>query len=329
MLKDDLDDDMDAADHPVSYASNARAGILVAGQFRPEDIDLDVSDGGPAVATGMFRPEGIDIDDDVDDIPLAHIGGIGTVVAARAYVATTEEAPGPWPLPPSQTRKRARAKLVAGPAATSSLKPDPQGLWPCSSCSALYASRTDLYGHLRFCPALDAWRCDWCGCGAHHTPHKSSGPAGPKTLCSACSARFRAGHSGPPQQNDAGQYVCEQCDRPFATVAALGGVNGSMGHSNRVPYACTPVGARARGGDLSCGESGIRSHSRLIQFWPSCAPPNRAPALLRRRHVALRMVRMRGRADAGQGPGAGWADDTVRSVLRSVSCRARRSPCPR
>lgn len=235
MLKDALDDDMDAADDPVSYASVARARTLDVGQFRPEDIDMDVSGAGPAMAggaAGMFRPEGIDIDDDVDDVPLAHMG-IVTVVPARAFVATTEEAPGPWPLPPSQTRKRTRAKLAAGPAATSSLKPDSQGLWPCSSCSALYASRTGLYGHLRFCTALDAWRCEWCRCGAHHTPHKSSGPSGPKMLCSACSARFRAGHNGPPQKNDAGQYVCDQCDRQFATVAALGGVRGTMGPPTR------------------------------------------------------------------------------------------------
>lgn len=231
MLKDALDDDMDAADDPLSYASIAEAGALDVGQFRPEDIDLDVSDAGPAVVSGMFHPEGIDMDDDMDEAALSHTG-IAAVVPARAYVSSTEGAPGPWPLPPSQTRKRAGAKLVAGPAATSTFKPDAQGQWPCSSCSAVYASRTGLYGHLRFCLALDAWRCEWCLCAAHHTHHKSSGPSGPKTLCSACSARFRGGHNGPPQQNDAGQFVCDQCDRPFATIAALGGAWGHWPNHN-------------------------------------------------------------------------------------------------
>ena len=49
------------------------------------------------------------------------------------------------------------------------------------------------------------------------------GPDGNKTLCSTCSARFRSGHTKPPQTNDDGKYVCEACARTFDTMTALGG----------------------------------------------------------------------------------------------------------
>ena len=40
------------------------------------------------------------------------------------------------------------------------------------------------------------------------------GPDGNKTLCSTCSARFRSGHTKPPQTNDDGKYVCGRARAP-------------------------------------------------------------------------------------------------------------------
>jgi len=189
-----------------------------------DDLDDDM---GEILPPGMFKPEEIDADD-LPLMPPPGATGPAGLVPKRVYAATTEEAPGPWPLPPSQTRKRPRGKLVAGPSQGGvhpTFKADAQGRWPCAPCGALHESRTGLYGHLRFCPAVDAWRCEWCQCGAKETHHKSIGPNGAKTLCSACSQRFRSGHNSLPQQNEAGQYVCDQCFRPFASISALGGAS--------------------------------------------------------------------------------------------------------
>ena len=55
-------------------------------------------------------------------------------------------------------------------------------------CSATYETRTLLFAHVRFCESANAWRCEWCECSALETHHKSTGPNGIKTLCSACGA---------------------------------------------------------------------------------------------------------------------------------------------
>lgn len=54
------------------------------------------------------------------------------------------------------------------------------------------------------------------------TSGKGPGPRGTKTLCSVCSARYRSGHSGPPDQDEDGRFVCASCDRKFDTFAARG-----------------------------------------------------------------------------------------------------------
>jgi len=52
-------------------------------------------------------------------------------------------------------------------------------------------------------------------------PNQGPGPNGVKTLCSACSGRFRGGASGPPTTNEQGKYVCVSCERTFETISAL------------------------------------------------------------------------------------------------------------
>ena len=47
-------------------------------------------------------------------------------------------------------------------------------------------------------------------------------PEGAKTLCAACSARWRAGHTGMPQQDGDGNYLCEACGAKFETIRGLG-----------------------------------------------------------------------------------------------------------
>ena len=96
-----------------------------------------------------------------------------------------------------------------------------RGEWLCSGCGRGFPSMTALGGHRRHCDG-GVWRCDWCDCRQEESTGKGPGPAGAMTLCSACSARFRAGHTGPPARNDDGKYVCERCERTFETISGLG-----------------------------------------------------------------------------------------------------------
>ena len=90
------------------------------------------------------------------------------------------------------------------------VRPRADGLWHCDLCEAYYETRTGLFGHARFCEGRNAWKCEWCKCGANETHHKCQGPNGAKTLCSACGQRYRSGHNGMPEQNDKGEWVCER-----------------------------------------------------------------------------------------------------------------------
>jgi hypothetical protein len=47
--------------------------------------------------------------------------------------------------------------------------------------------------------------------------------AGPKTLCSACGSRYRNGHTAPPQKDENGHYICDDCGKTFDTISGLGG----------------------------------------------------------------------------------------------------------
>ena len=104
-----------------------------------------------------------------------------------------------------------------GPPATNS-----DGKYICTECERKFDSVGALGGHKRFCDS-GSWRCGWCTCKYEDCSGKGPGPEGPKTLCSACSSRFRNGHSGPPSTNNEGKFVCELCSRHFESIGALGG----------------------------------------------------------------------------------------------------------
>ena len=130
-----------------------------------------------------------------------------------------------------------------------------KGEWVCSLCHRAFPSMSAIGSHRRFCDG-GAWRCQWCQC--RHTPStgKGPGPDGPMTLCAACSGRFRAGHTGPPQRNEEGRYMCDRCDRTFDTIPGLG--------SHRSAPATSSC-HHARGGSLApatCMPPYLRSYSR-------------------------------------------------------------------
>jgi len=95
------------------------------------------------------------------------------------------------------------------------------GRYPCERCERTFESFRALGMHSRDCDG-GQWRCEWCECKADETSGKAPGPHGGGTLCSACGARHRAGHSGPPPKNDQGLYVCDKCERTFESIMGLG-----------------------------------------------------------------------------------------------------------
>ena len=100
--------------------------------------------------------------------------------------------------------------------------PNEEGKYVCDLCARQFETIGALGGHRRFCDSGN-WRCKWCECKADECSGKGPGPEGPKTLCSACSSRFRNGHTGPTLPNEEGKYVCDLCARQFETIGALGG----------------------------------------------------------------------------------------------------------
>jgi len=99
---------------------------------------------------------------------------------------------------------------------------DKEGKFVCPECDRKFDSIGALSGHKRFCDG-GSWRCGWCSCRCDECSGKGPGPDGAKTLCSACSSRFRNGHTGPPSTSDDGKFVCERCTRQFDSIGALGG----------------------------------------------------------------------------------------------------------
>ena len=71
-------------------------------------------------------------------------------------------------------------------------------------------------------PRPGAWRCQWCECKYEDANGKGPGPSGAQTLCSACANRWRSGHTGPPQRNEDGKFMCEGCSKTFDTIMGLG-----------------------------------------------------------------------------------------------------------
>ena len=162
-----------------------------------EDID---DDDMPAAAeqeppTWVTAVEDIDDYEIIDDdVPLGLL---------PRGVSKKLDPPAAGPLQPSLTRKRKGKQLQPVPFDLSA-RPEADGLWHCKSCEVVYETRAALFGHARFCEAVNAWQCEWCKATAGETHHKGNGPNGPKTLCSACSQRFRSGHNAMPAQNDKG-----------------------------------------------------------------------------------------------------------------------------
>ena len=78
-----------------------------------------------------------------------------------------------------------------------------------------------LSGHKRFCDG-GAWRCGWCTATARNSAGRGPGPEGARTLCSACSSRYRSGHTGPPPKDADGRLFCPDCEKRFDTVSGLG-----------------------------------------------------------------------------------------------------------
>ena len=169
-----------------------------------------------------------DPDDEVWDGP--PVGGAPTpspTPAVEVSISKRKDCPLPpyceW-YAPSETRKRPKGKVLQLVPFDLSVRPDPaDGRWRCKTCPSSYDTRTLLFGHARFCEGQEVWQCEWCQCRESETHHKANGPSGAKTLCSACSARYRAGHNGLPTQNDKGEWICDKCLRGFPTMSSLGG----------------------------------------------------------------------------------------------------------
>lgn len=97
---------------------------------------------------------------------------------------------------------------------------DETGRFVCEECARTFDTISGLGSHRARCDG-GVWRCEWCNADYASTTGKGPGPNGAKTLCSACSARFRGGASGPPTTNDQGKFVCGSCERTFDTLPAV------------------------------------------------------------------------------------------------------------
>lgn len=95
-----------------------------------------------------------------------------------------------------------------------------EGKFVCTHCDRKFESVGALSGHKRFCDS-GTWRCGWCSCKYDECSGKGPGPSGAKTLCSACSGRYRNGHTGPPSTSEDGKFVCELCSRQFDSIGEL------------------------------------------------------------------------------------------------------------
>ena len=104
---------------------------------------------------------------------------------------------------------------------TKMIKMNTDGKYQCEGCGKQFESIVALGGHKRYCDG-GMWKCGWCGCDSLQANSKSPGPDGAKTLCSACSARWRSGHTEAPQQDGSGMYICGACGAKFETIRGLG-----------------------------------------------------------------------------------------------------------
>jgi len=74
---------------------------------------------------------------------------------------------------------------------------DKDGKYVCDGCNKAFGSIRGLGSHRRGCWG-GQWKCDWCQVLEQGSGGKCPGPAGPRTLCSACGSRFRNGHKSFP-----------------------------------------------------------------------------------------------------------------------------------
>ena len=95
------------------------------------------------------------------------------------------------------------------------------GKYECEKCLRAFDNFSSIGGHLRFCDGGN-WRCKWCACKRDECTGKGPGPDGGSSLCSICSMRWKAGHTGPAEADADGKYACDRCDRTFDTFRALG-----------------------------------------------------------------------------------------------------------
>ena len=104
---------------------------------------------------------------------------------------------------------------------TKAVEQNAEGKYACDRCSKSFDSVVALGGHKRFCDG-GKWNCNWCNANSLEASSKSPGPDGPKTLCQACSARWRSGHTSAPEQDASGNYLCQACGAKFETIRGLG-----------------------------------------------------------------------------------------------------------
>lgn len=112
-----------------------------------------------------------------------------------------------------------------------------------------------------------SWRCGWCEAKIGETSGKGPGPDGPGSLCSTCSSRFRAGHTGPPQQDEEGRcapsLLCPAAVFSPTDIASVRRVNPPL-----PPWATMHTPA---------------THLRTVSVHPQAFPPSRSSSIPPRR----------------------------------------------
>jgi len=99
---------------------------------------------------------------------------------------------------------------------------DKDGRFVCDGCNKSFETIRGLGSHRRGCWG-GQWKCQWCHVLEQASGGKCPGPAGPKTLCSACGSRFRNGHTSFPTKDADGRLNCPMCDKRFDSMISLGG----------------------------------------------------------------------------------------------------------
>jgi hypothetical protein len=157
---------------------------------------------------------------------------------------------------------------------TKMVQTNADGKYVCTMCEKQFDSIVALGGHKRYCDGGN-WNCAWCKATSLEASGKSPGPDGPKTLCAACSARWRAGHTGMPQQDEEGNYLCQACGATFETIRGLGSHRrGCSGGNWRCEWCAkeeTETAGKAPGPNgpktlcSTCGSRFRTGHTKMVQ----------------------------------------------------------------